>query len=176
MRFLKKLGIVIATPVAATFTFYQFKPPRLTDTTGLPLIYDPEQIKTFWKKHPRHILYRLLEVNGQLFPFFLRFLFARKTCSDWDDVRSKEYAKELKHLLISLGPTYIKFGQVLSMRPDVVSALFFNAHRQSNQLRFCGEKKFKMTKKTERNGKRKFLSAFFVAQPSACQPKTRKAN
>ena len=121
---LRKLFLALSAPCAGLFTFYQFPPPEVTDSTGLPLHYDPEQITNFWWQHKRNLLYRLLQVNVNLLPFIIRFNVARKFSSDWEEERSALYARELKRILVSLGPTYIKFGQVLSMRPDLVTNTF----------------------------------------------------
>ena len=39
-----------------------------------------------------------------------------------DEVQTAPYARRLRQVLVDLGPTYVKLGQVLSVRPDILPA------------------------------------------------------
>ncbi|GJP56087.1 hypothetical protein CLOM_g15146 [Closterium sp. NIES-68] len=86
---------------------------------ALPLVYDPDLIATYWQKRPGAIFSRimqLLAVSGD---------FLTKVAADIVTKRLKENevkrAMELREIVTSLGPAYIKLGQALSIRPDILS-------------------------------------------------------
>jgi len=80
--------------------------------------YDPEKIKRNYQNRKLTVIGRFFDVGWCLTVFFSRLLF--------DKVRRKvaknerKRAIQLKNLLTQLGPTYIKIGQALSTRPDLV--------------------------------------------------------
>ena len=39
-----------------------------------------------------------------------------------DEIKTHPFARRLRQALIGLGPTWVKLGQVLSVRPDILSA------------------------------------------------------
>ncbi|CAA6655383.1 unnamed protein product [Spirodela intermedia] len=65
----------------------------------LPLVYDPDIISAYWGKRPRAVATRIVQLM------------------------SNEVARaiELREIVTSLGPAYIKLGQALSIRPDILS-------------------------------------------------------
>jgi aarF domain-containing kinase len=86
---------------------------------ALPLEYDPEAIARFWQRRPGAVAQRIL----QLLSISGRFL----SNLAWDAARGRlketevERAIELRDIVTSLGPAYIKLGQALSIRPDLLS-------------------------------------------------------
>ena len=89
------------------------------EASGL-LEYDSLAISKIYAGHPTRLLRRLWQT---LVPISL-FLIAIAT--DWlfgllkNPTRSRKRAKECSDLLVSLGPAFIKAGQALSTRPDIV--------------------------------------------------------
>jgi len=89
---------------------------------GLPYTYDPVILKDFFSKRPLAVFTRIaqvLSVGGGL---------AAKVALDVILGRNKnnpnlevERARELKNTITSLGPFFIKLGQALSIRPDILS-------------------------------------------------------
>ncbi len=87
-----------------------------TDTSSVR--YDPQAIYEHYRKRP-------LQVVRRFFRILTPFLFFA-WCSWWDKFTKQgkkgelSRARQLKEILTSLGPAYIKIGQALSTRPDVV--------------------------------------------------------
>lgn len=93
---------------------------RDTSDEGLPLVYDVDQINTFWDSRPHTALWRAAEIASTVVPFALRVLVDRKMGRFSDERHCEARAVEFRELLTRLGPTFIKFGQMLSIRPDVL--------------------------------------------------------
>ncbi|KAK3155643.1 hypothetical protein QOZ80_2BG0205850 [Eleusine coracana subsp. coracana] len=86
---------------------------------GLPLVYSPEIISAYWGKRPRAVATRvvqLLSVAGGFISHLISDLIT-------DKLKENEVARaiELREIVTSLGPAYIKLGQALSIRPDILS-------------------------------------------------------
>ncbi|KAK8945872.1 hypothetical protein KSP40_PGU009559 [Platanthera guangdongensis] len=98
---------------------------RLVEVTAaessesLPLVYDPDIISLYWGKRPRAVATRiiqLLSVAGGFLSNLTLDLINKK-------IKENEVARaiELREIVTSLGPAYIKLGQALSIRPDILS-------------------------------------------------------
>ncbi|EPS72803.1 hypothetical protein M569_01954, partial [Genlisea aurea] len=85
----------------------------------LPLVYDPDSIAAYWRKRPRAVATRIVQLLSVAGGFLSRL--------SWDLINSKikenevSRAIELREIVTSLGPAYIKLGQALSIRPDILS-------------------------------------------------------
>ncbi|CDO99419.1 unnamed protein product [Coffea canephora] len=85
----------------------------------LPLVYDPASIAAYWGKRPRAVATRMVQLLSVAGGFLSRIA--------WDIINKKvkenEVARaiELREIVTSLGPAYIKLGQALSIRPDILS-------------------------------------------------------
>jgi aarF domain-containing kinase len=90
--------------------------------TGLPYEYNPAALKEFFRKRPMAVLtriFQLLSVGGG-FALTAGLDIAFKRGQNNRDLEVQR-AAELRDLLTSLGPFYIKVGQALSIRPDILS-------------------------------------------------------
>ena len=87
-----------------------------------PLSYDPEAIIAHYKRRPLQVLGRLLMIIGPFVLFFLRVGLIRKGAVS--EKRQRRQAERLRRLLTNLGPAYIKIGQALSTRPDLVPPIY----------------------------------------------------
>ena len=89
------------------------------EAAGL-LSYDPAAITRIYAGHPQRLLRRLWQT---LLPIGLLLL---GLASDWvlgllkSPERARNRAKECAELLVELGPAFIKAGQALSTRPDII--------------------------------------------------------
>ncbi len=84
--------------------------------------YHPDIIIDYYRKRPFEVFSRLLAI---LFPL------ASFTLSNWwnslwgiSAKNEKKQAIKLREILTKLGPAYIKIGQALSTRPDLVSPIY----------------------------------------------------
>uniref|UniRef100_A0A832M654 AarF/ABC1/UbiB kinase family protein n=1 Tax=Oscillatoriales cyanobacterium SpSt-402 TaxID=2282168 RepID=A0A832M654_9CYAN len=80
--------------------------------------YDANAIAQYYRFRPWLLIWRFLRI---LLPF-LGFLLGLKL-DQWQDQKEEnklKRAEQLRKILIALGPTYIKVGQALSTRPDLV--------------------------------------------------------
>ena len=83
------------------------------------LVYDPEAIAAFYRRRPLQILFRLISIFWTASGYVFGLL--------WDKVTNRQKINEAKRavglriMLTKLGPAYIKVGQALSTRPDLVS-------------------------------------------------------
>ena len=86
--------------------------------------YHPETIMEYYNKRTFQVLGRLLRIT---IPFGL-FLLGNWWDSLWGKSAKNESkrAVQLKNILTQLGPAYIKIGQALSTRPDLVSPVYLN--------------------------------------------------
>lgn len=105
----------------------------------LPLTYDPAAISAVWRQHPRCALARLGEIGRHMLPFMagvcaeevgVRLSAAVRSASASSELgdivaaarseRQARRAAELRELFTRLGPTFVKCGQMLSIRPDLL--------------------------------------------------------
>eukprot|EP00536_Pseudo-nitzschia_multiseries_P004739 jgi/Psemu1/237901/estExt_Genewise1.C_810031 len=90
--------------------------------TGLPYEYDPVALQNFFKKRPLTILQRIVQLTsvGGGLALQLALDAALGRLKNNPDLEIKR-AGELRDTITSLGPFYIKIGQALSIRPDILS-------------------------------------------------------
>jgi hypothetical protein len=94
----------------------------------LPLHYDPAAFADHWDKHVCVQLARVGAIGTRVLPFLVRsvWLYYGPQASLRDatesDTVSASWGAELREMLVELGPTFIKFGQMLSIRPDLLPA------------------------------------------------------
>ncbi len=101
--------------VAAVPAAIPMPPESLEDI----LVYDPAAIAAYYRRRPLQILFRLISIFWTAASYGLGLL--------WDKLTGRQKANEekravgLREMLTRLGPAYIKVGQALSTRPDLVS-------------------------------------------------------
>ena len=111
-----------AIGASAVWTFAAPLPPP-PSTDDLPRVYDASAIREHWDAQPRRVARRCAEIVSSTAPLVSSFLWARfgpSSTGHIDDETKVALAIKLRDVLVKLGPTYIKFGQALSIRPDVM--------------------------------------------------------
>ena len=112
----------IEAPVAtSSFVSMDSERAGLVDDEGLPLIYDKDAIQKYWKGQNGALQQRWLEFLGETVPFLTRV--AGLLISGGTDALNENAASLAKDARVSiekLGPTYVKMGQMMSVRPDVL--------------------------------------------------------
>ena len=89
------------------------------ETSGL-LNYDPETIAKIYQKNPKRLLKRLWQTLVPIFAFILSIGWDKITGRLKKESQSRFRAKQLTNLLVELGPAFVKAGQALSTRPDII--------------------------------------------------------
>merc|ERR1719453_1032134 len=107
----------------ATSSFVAMDAERagLVDENGLPLIYDKAAIQKYWEGQGSALQQRWLEFLGETVPFLTKvagYLISGGTDALNDN--AAELAKDARVSIEKLGPTYVKMGQMMSVRPDVL--------------------------------------------------------
>lgn len=89
------------------------------EASGL-LTYDPAAITRIYAGHPQRLLKRLWQTLVPIGLFLLGVGTDKVLGLLSDQKRARARAKEFANLLVDLGPAFIKAGQALSTRPDIV--------------------------------------------------------
>jgi predicted unusual protein kinase regulating ubiquinone biosynthesis (AarF/ABC1/UbiB family) len=84
--------------------------------------YDPEAIMSFYRQRPFQVLGRLWDILVPFLWFGLLLWWDKVTGSA--EKKKRRRAVQLRDTITKLGPTYIKVGQALSTRPDLVPAIY----------------------------------------------------
>ena len=92
------------------------------EASGL-LSYDPVAIDSIYKKNPIRLLRRLWQTLLPIGLFLIGVGWEKLIGSLKKSERKIYRAKEFTKLLVDLGPAFIKAGQALSTRPDIVPQL-----------------------------------------------------
>uniref|UniRef100_A0A7S1I4E1 ABC1 atypical kinase-like domain-containing protein n=1 Tax=Eutreptiella gymnastica TaxID=73025 RepID=A0A7S1I4E1_9EUGL len=91
------------------------------DEFGLPLVYDKTLIQQYWEEQGGALQDRWNEFLATTVPFLTRIVaLGISGGSEAISAQSASLAKDARQNIERLGPTYIKMGQMLSVRPDVL--------------------------------------------------------
>ena len=91
---------------------------------ALPLYYDPELIAKYWRRRPAAVTQRvvqLLSIAGGFISGILSDIVMKRT-----EQNSVKRAIQLRDIVTSMGPAYIKLGQALSIRQDILTPAAMN--------------------------------------------------
>lgn len=84
--------------------------------------YDPIAIAKHYRRRPLQVFIRSLNILWSFLLFALRLWWDKKTGNSKKNQRQQ--AVQLREMLTKLGPAFIKIGQALSTRPDLVPPLY----------------------------------------------------
>jgi predicted unusual protein kinase regulating ubiquinone biosynthesis (AarF/ABC1/UbiB family) len=122
--------VVVPLLAAAVATLYSISNPPEEFRSGMePYVrgnYDPIQAKAYYSKHPFLVMQRFLQVLRLSNQVVFDFLVDKYIFKDEEQQRSRR-AEEVLVLITNLGPTAIKVGQALSVRPDLIPEEYANA-------------------------------------------------
>ncbi len=86
--------------------------------------YNPQIITSYYNRRPWLVIWRALTVAWLFGGFLIGLLLDRSICHT--AANQDQRANQLRQIITQLGPTYIKVGQALSTRPDLVNQHFLD--------------------------------------------------
>jgi predicted unusual protein kinase regulating ubiquinone biosynthesis (AarF/ABC1/UbiB family) len=86
--------------------------------------YNPQAIASYYNRRPWLVMWRALTVVWLFSGFLIGLLLDRSV--GHTKANQDHRANQLREIITQLGPTYIKVGQALSTRPDLVTQDFLN--------------------------------------------------
>mmetsp|Transcript_25823 Transcript_25823/g.33862 ORF Transcript_25823/g.33862 Transcript_25823/m.33862 type:complete len:882 (-) Transcript_25823:116-2761(-) len=89
------------------------------DEVGLPLVYDKDAIQNYWSNQSNALTKRWAEFLGLSLPLFTKVVSVYVRDGSLNK-KEAELAKDAREVIEKLGPTYVKMGQMMSVRPDVL--------------------------------------------------------
>jgi len=138
--FIANAAVVAATEVAKAVDMRPIEAPDVSETfvamsdedsdrigkvdeVGLPLVYNREAIQKYWEKEGSALQERWGEFTRLSVPFLTRLVtLLLKGGGSFDELNANaaSLATDARIIMEKLGPTYVKLGQTLSVRPDVL--------------------------------------------------------
>jgi len=111
------------------------------EVSGL-LNYDPDTISKIYKKNPKRLLKRLWQTLIPIFAYVFSVGWDKLTGRLKNEQQARFRAKELTNLLVELGPAFVKAGQALSTRPDIIPVILLEelSNLQDQLPGFDGDK------------------------------------
>jgi len=111
------------------------------EASGL-LEYDPDTISKIYRKNPKRLFKRLWQTLIPIFAYIFSIGLDKITGKLKNDSQARYRAKQLTNLLVELGPAFVKAGQALSTRPDIIPVVLLEELSQlQDQLPgFSGDK------------------------------------
>jgi predicted unusual protein kinase regulating ubiquinone biosynthesis (AarF/ABC1/UbiB family) len=86
--------------------------------------YDPQAIADYYNKRPWLVIWRAITVVWLFSGFLIGLLIDRSM--GYTQANQEQRANQLREIITRLGPTYIKVGQSLSTRPDLITQNFLD--------------------------------------------------
>jgi aarF domain-containing kinase len=126
-RPLMSLGIASTTAVVTYASWSEYRASSTT-ATALPRAYNGQALVDYWGARPLSTAYRLSEITYQLGPLLAAYardfiiLPSVQASSNRrnDPALQRHHARRLRQALTALGPAFVKAGQQMSIRPDLV--------------------------------------------------------
>ena len=118
------------------------------EASGL-LKYDPLTISKIYRKNPQRLLKRLWQTLIPIFSYIISVGWDKITGALKNETQARFRATQLTNLLVELGPAFVKAGQALSTRPDIIPVVLLEELSQlQDQLPgFDGDKAMELIEK-----------------------------
>ena len=118
------------------------------EASGL-LEYDPETIAKIYRQNPKRLLKRLWQTLVPIFIYIFSVGLDKLTGKLKNESQARFRANQLTNLLVELGPAFVKAGQALSTRPDIIPVVLLEELSQlQDQLPgFSGNKAMELIEK-----------------------------
>jgi len=118
------------------------------EASGL-LQYDPLTISKIYRKNPQRLLKRLWQTLIPIFSYIISVGWDKITGALKNENQARFRATQLTNLLVELGPAFVKAGQALSTRPDIIPVVLLEELSQlQDQLPgFDGDKAMELIEK-----------------------------
>ena len=112
---------VEAPEAKSSFVSMDSERAGLVDDEGLPLIYDKNAIQKYWDGQGGALQERWREFLGVSVPFLTRVAgLLIQGGTDALQANARSLSRDAREGMERLGPTYVKLGQMMSVRPDVL--------------------------------------------------------
>ena len=102
---------------------------KAAEEAELSLEYDVAALQSYWRSRPVEVAQRALQVVAVLGPYLTKLLiweyWIRRKIRDHPGLQ-KKYGAKLRQVLTELGPCFVKLGQALSIRPDILPSSFLD--------------------------------------------------
>eukprot|EP01024_Parvocaulis_polyphysoides_P059333 TRINITY_DN6411_c1_g2_i1.p1 TRINITY_DN6411_c1_g2~~TRINITY_DN6411_c1_g2_i1.p1 ORF type:complete len:772 (-),score=111.76 TRINITY_DN6411_c1_g2_i1:714-3029(-) len=105
----------------------QFEPDMHALLREMNVDYDPDRLAAIFESRKLEMYKRSTQVGIQLGGFIAKLVQDYLMGMDVFQQRMPKRAEELRYLLSSLGPTFVKIGQALSARPDLLPQIYLDA-------------------------------------------------
>mmetsp|Transcript_17962 Transcript_17962/g.36203 ORF Transcript_17962/g.36203 Transcript_17962/m.36203 type:complete len:989 (+) Transcript_17962:82-3048(+) len=96
------------------------KTDNALDEEGLPLVYDKDLIEQYWRKERGALNKRWSYFVGKAVPFLTKLVGLFIADGKIEERHIPGLSEQARIDLQDLGPTFIKLGQMMSVRPDVL--------------------------------------------------------
>ncbi len=118
------------------------------EASGL-LEYNPDTISKIYRKNPKRLFKRLWQTLIPIFAYIISVGLDKITGKLKNESQARYRAKQLTNLLVELGPAFVKAGQALSTRPDIIPVILLEELSQlQDQLPgFSGDKAMELIEK-----------------------------
>lgn len=93
---------------------------KAIDEEGLPLVYDKDLIELYWRKERGALNQRWSYFVGKAVPFLTKLVTLFISEGEINERHIPGLSRQARLDLQDLGPTFIKAGQMMSVRPDVL--------------------------------------------------------